>query len=87
MKVLVIDKLPEAALAALGGLGLTVEYLPETKADGLPGVSEDTARRVLREAGRRWQRDRSWCETGVAVRQRKTGPVTVTDPDAAPKNS
>ena len=53
---------------------------------GLPGVSEDTIRRVLREAGRRWQRDRGWCETGVAVRQRKTGPVTVTDPDAAPKN-
>lgn len=55
--------------------------------DGLPGVSEDTVRRVLREAGRHWQRDRSWCETGVAVRQRKAGPVTVTDPDAAPKKS
>ncbi len=55
--------------------------------DGLSGVSEDTVRRVLREAGRHWQRDRSWCETGVAVRQRKAGPVTVTDPDAAPKNS
>ena len=55
--------------------------------DGLPGVSEDTIRRVLREAGRHWQRDRSWCETGVAVRQRKAGPVPVTDPDAAPKNS
>jgi transposase len=54
--------------------------------DGLPGVSEDTVRRVLREAGRHWQRDRSWCETGVAVRQRKAGPATVTDPDAAPKN-
>ena len=54
--------------------------------DGLPGVSEDTIRRVLREAGRHWQRDRSWCETGVAVRQRKAGPVTVADPDAAPKN-
>ncbi len=54
--------------------------------DGLLGVSEDTVRRVLREAGRHWQRDRSWCETGVAVRQRKAGPVTVTDPDAAPKN-
>jgi transposase len=53
--------------------------------DGLPGVSEDTVRRVLREAGRHWQRDRSWCETGVAARQRKAGPVTVTDPDAAPK--
>ena len=55
--------------------------------DGLPTVSEDTVRRVLREGGRRWQRDRSWCETGVVVRQRKAGPATVIDPDAAPKNS
>jgi hypothetical protein len=49
-------------------------------------VSEDTIRRVLREAGRHWQRDRRWCATGVAVRQRQAGPVTVTDPDAAPQN-
>ncbi len=55
--------------------------------DGLPGVSEYTIWCVLRGAGRRWQRDRSWCETGVVVRQRKAGPVTVVDPDAAPKNS
>jgi len=55
--------------------------------DGLPGVSEYTIWCVLRGAGRRWQRDRSWCESGVVVRQRKAGPVTVVDPDAAPKNS
>ena len=55
--------------------------------DGLPGVSEYTIWCVLRGAGRRWQRDRSWCETGVVVRQRKSGPVVVTDPDAAPKKS
>ena len=55
--------------------------------DGLPGVREYTIWCVLRGAGRRWQRDRSWCETGVVVRQRKAGPVTVVDPDAAPKNS
>lgn len=54
--------------------------------DGLPGVSEYTIRCVLRGAGRHWQRSRSWCETGVVVRQRKAGPVVVTDPDAAPKN-
>lgn len=54
--------------------------------DGLPGVSEYTIWCVLRGAGRHWQRSRSWCETGVVVRQRKAGPVVVTDPDAAPKN-
>ncbi len=55
--------------------------------EGLPGVSEDTIRRVLREAGRHWQHDRSWCATGVAVRQRQAGPTTVADPDATPQNS
>ena len=55
--------------------------------DGLPGVSEYTIWCVLRGAGRQWQRSRSWCETGVVVRQRKAGPVVVTDPDAAPKKS
>lgn len=55
--------------------------------DGLPGVSEYTIWCVLRGAGRQWQRSRSWCETGVVVRQRKAGPATVTDPDAAPKKS
>ncbi len=55
--------------------------------DGLPGVSEYTIWCVLRGAGRQWQRSRSWCETGVVVRQRKAGPVVVTDPDTAPKKS
>jgi len=55
--------------------------------DGLPGVSEYTIWCVLRGAGRQWQRSRSWCETGVVVRQRKAGPATMTDPDAAPKKS
>ena len=54
---------------------------------GLPGVSEYTIWGVLRGAGRQWQRSRSWCETGVVMRKRKAGPVIVTDPDAAPKNS
>lgn len=55
--------------------------------DGLPQVSRDTLWCVLRGAGRQWQRSRSWCETGVVVRQRKAGPVVVVDPDAAPKKS
>lgn len=55
--------------------------------DGLPGVSEYTIWCVLRGAGRQWQRSRTWCETGVVVRQRKAGAATVTDPDAAPKKS
>lgn len=55
--------------------------------DGLPAVSEDTIRTVLLEAGFTWQRSRSWCQTGQVVRKRKSGPVTVCDPDAAAKKS
>jgi transposase len=55
--------------------------------DGLPEVSTYTIWCVLHEAGFRWQRDRSWCPTGTAVRKRKSGAVTVTDPDAEAKKS
>jgi transposase len=54
--------------------------------DGLPGVSTYTIGRALHAAGFRWQRSRTWCETGVAVRKRKRdGIVTVADPDAVAK--
>ena len=55
--------------------------------DGLPTVSTFTIGRVLHEAGYTFQRTRSWCPTGSAVRRRKPGVVTVTDPDAGPKKS
>jgi len=55
--------------------------------DGLPTVSEDTIRTVLLEAGFTWQRARSWCQTGQVVRKRKSGVVTVVDPDAEAKKT
>jgi transposase len=55
--------------------------------DGLPGVSTFTIWWVLREAGYSFQRTRTWCPTGRAIRKRKSGRVTVTDPDAAAKKS
>ncbi len=55
--------------------------------DGLPGVSTFTIWRTLREAGYTFQRTRTWCPTGSAVRRRKAGVGTVTDPDAGPKKS
>jgi transposase len=55
--------------------------------DGLPTVSTATIWTVLHEAGFTWQRDRSWCETGVSVRKRKTGTVRVHDPDAVAKKT
>ena len=55
--------------------------------DGLPRVSTFTIWRTLHEAGLSWQKSRTWCETGVALRNRKHGVVRVSDPDAAVKKS
>jgi transposase len=53
--------------------------------EGLPRVSTYTIWCVLREAGWTWQRTRTWCPTGTAVRKRKRGPVTVHDGAAEAK--
>jgi transposase len=53
--------------------------------DGLPQVSTFTILRVLHDAGLSWQRDRTWCATGVVQRKRKAGVVEVVDPAAAAK--
>ena len=50
-------------------------------------VSRTTIHEVSREAGLSWQRSRSWCETGVALRKRKAGVVKVQDGDAEAKKS
>ena len=55
--------------------------------DGLPGVSTYTIWAVLHEAGYAWQRDRSWCKTGEALRKRKAGAVRVSDPDSEAKKT
>lgn len=48
-------------------------------------VGRSTLWCVLREAGLSWQHSRSWCETGVVERRRKSGVVTVYDPDTQAK--
>jgi transposase len=56
--------------------------------DGLPQVSTYTIRAVLHDAGFRWPHTRTWCETGVTMRKRKSGAVVkVVDPDAVPKKT
>jgi transposase len=55
--------------------------------DGLPEVSTYTIRAVLRESGSSYQRSRTWCPTGKALRRRKAGPAVVTDPDSDAKKS
>ena len=55
--------------------------------DGLPDVGHEMVWETLHEAGYTWQRDRSWCTTGTALRHRKSGSVEVTDPDAQAKKN
>ena len=55
--------------------------------DGLPNVGTYTIWAVLHDAGISWQRDRSWCDTGAAIRKRKRGEVEVHDPDASAKKA
>ena len=77
---------PEAdgtATWSLSALRRTLRAAP----DGLPRVSTYTIRRALQESGSSYQRTRTWCPTGKALRRRKAGPVVVTDPDAEPKKS
>jgi transposase len=54
--------------------------------DGLPGIRTYTIGRTLHAAGFGWQKSRTWCETGVVMRQRKSGGlVRIIAPDAAVK--
>ena len=55
--------------------------------DGLPKVATSTLWQVLHDAGLSFQRTRTWCPTGSAIRQRKSGPALVIDPDAESKKS
>lgn len=55
--------------------------------DEFATVSTYTIGQVLHEAGYSWQNSRSWCKTGSALRRRKSGVVTVVDPDAEVKKT
>ena len=67
---------------------VVVEPAAESLAQGsgwAAPVSTYTIWRTLHEAGLSWQKSRTWCETGIAMRKRKHGVVRVSDPDAAVK--
>jgi transposase len=65
----------------------TLRRVLRSAPDGLPHVSTFILWRVLHEAGYSHQRTRTWCPTGTALRRRKAGTVTVTDPDTESKKS
>ena len=51
----------------------------------LPAIAAETIREVLHEAGYSYQRTRSWVRTGYALRKRKSGTVTTSDPETPEK--
>jgi transposase len=53
--------------------------------EGLEQIGTSTIRRVLQDAGSSYQRTRTWCPTGTALRKRKTGVVRVVDPETEEK--
>ncbi len=83
-----VRRTPERSVerSAQGSLPLLQRVL-QTALDGFPALRIDTLWRVLHAAGLSWQRNRSWCETGQAVRQRQPGTVRVTERAPAAKKS
>jgi transposase len=77
---------PEADGTATWSLS-TLQRALRKAPDGLPKISTYTIRLALRESGARYQRTRTWCPTGKALRRRKAGPVVVADPDSDAKKS
>ena len=77
---------PEADGTATWSLS-TLQRTLRAAPDGLPKVSTYTIRLALRESGASYQRTRTWCPTGKALRRRKAGPAVVADPDAEAKKS
>lgn len=72
---------------ATWSLSLLQQALRRKAPRTLGRVSTYTLWAVLHEAGLQWGHTRSWCETGQAWRKRKSGVVTVVDPDAEAKKS
>lgn len=53
--------------------------------DAFPQLGATTIRRVLEAAGSSYQKTRTWCPTGTALRVRKSGVVRVVDPQTEEK--
>src|SRR5215211_1123150 len=60
---------------------------PEREHDGTATWSLSLLQKALHQAGLSWQKSRTWCETGIALRNRKHGVACVSDPDATVKKS
>lgn len=78
---------PDRDTDGTGTWSLTTLQRAVRRRPGLEKISRDTISGILHEAGLTWQRDRTWCETGVSVRKGKHGKRVVVDPDAEAKKT
>jgi hypothetical protein len=79
-----VQRAPDRSPDATGTWSLaTLEQA--LRKSGLPRVGATTIRRVLHAARYASQRTRTWCPTGTALRVRKAGIVTASDPQAQEK--
>jgi transposase len=82
---------PDRDTDGTGTWSLTTLQRAVRKRPGLGRISRDTISGMLHAAGLTWQRDRTWCETGVSVRTSTHGKQVVkkvvTDPDTEAKKS
>jgi transposase len=76
---------PDREMDGTGTWSLTTLQRAVRKRPKLEHISRDTISGVLHDAGLTWQRDRTWCETGVSIRKGKHGRRAVVDVDAAAK--
>lgn len=80
-------RMPDREMDGTGTWSLTTLQRAVRRCRGLEKVSRDTISGVLHAAGLTWQRDRTWCDTGVSVRKDKQGKQVVIDPDAEAKKT
>jgi transposase len=73
------QRAPDRKLDGTGTWSLST-LVRTLRREGLPTLGTTTIRRVLQDAGSSYQKTRTWCPTGTAQRQRKSGTVSVTDP-------
>jgi transposase len=82
---------PDRQMDGTGTWSLTTLQRAVRKQSGMSQISRDTLSGILHAAGLTWQRDRTWCETGVSVRTSKHGQQVVkkvvVDPDMEAKKS
>ena len=81
------QRTPDREQDGTGTWSLTTLQRAVRKHPGLERISRDTISGILHGAGLTWQRDRTWCATGMSVRKGAYGKRIVVDPDAEAKKT